>query len=728
MVCRYILPVIIFMLPTCVYAQDSTKRAKLQEVEITDEKDNNFGHMYQVDGMKITAGKKSEVINVEKLTVNKATNNTRQVYAKVAGLNIFENDGSGLQLSIGGRGLDPNRTANFNVRQNGYDISADALGYPESYYTPPAEALSKIEILKGAAGLQYGTQFGGLLNFEMKQPGAKKAFTLESRQTAGSFGFFSSYNAISGTKGKLKYFAYAHYKRGDGWRPNSKFESFNGYVDLHYQVSEKSKIGLEYTHLNYIAQQPGGLNDKMFEEDPRQSNRTRNWFAVNWDLIDLEWEYRISSRTQIQTRAYGLLASRKAVGYLENYPSRTDNGGERTLLTGEFQNLTLESRILNRYTIGKQMQVILGGIRAYRGYNSNLLGKVNNGSGADFSFSDESSQVNADYSFPNLNLAAFVENIFRLTSKWSITPGIRAEYIKTQANGFYVNRVVDQAGNVIQNQKIDEQKELPRSFILLGVGSNYKLNKSMELYGNFSQNYRSVTFTDIRITTPSLEVDPNIKDEKGWSSDLGIRGNFNNLVQYDVSAFFLRYANRIGEYQYKKGNQVIRRRGNIGAAQIYGLETFAEVNILNAFKTVPQKWRASIYSNLAITQSEYTESPQKNIVGKELEYVPLINWKAGIQLGYKKLKLTYQFSHMGKQYTDATNAEDGGSSGVNGAVPTYQLMDVSISWSWKWLILEGSVNNIADAHYFTRRATGYPGPGIIPGDGRSYFLTVGCKL
>ncbi|RYZ51342.1 MAG: TonB-dependent receptor, partial [Sphingobacteriales bacterium] len=136
------------------WSQDTTV---LKEVKVVDKSNADFGSMSQVDGMRVTAGKKSEVILLDGLTVNKATNNTRQVYGKVAGLNIFENDGSGLQLSIGGRGLDPNRTSNFNVRQNGYDISADALGYPESYYTPPAEALKKIEIIKGAASLQFGT-------------------------------------------------------------------------------------------------------------------------------------------------------------------------------------------------------------------------------------------------------------------------------------------------------------------------------------------------------------------------------------------------------------------------------------------------------------------------------------------------------------------------------------------------------------------------------------------
>ena len=89
---------------------------------------------------------------------NLASNNARQIYNQVSGLNIFQNDDAGLQLNIGGRGLDPNRTSNFNTRQNGYDISADVLSYPESYYSPPAEA-AQIQVVRGAASLQYGTQF-----------------------------------------------------------------------------------------------------------------------------------------------------------------------------------------------------------------------------------------------------------------------------------------------------------------------------------------------------------------------------------------------------------------------------------------------------------------------------------------------------------------------------------------------------------------------------------------
>ena len=126
--------------------------------------------MEDVVGTRIYAGKKNEVILLDVSMANLASNNARQIYNQIPGLNIYQNDDAGLQLNIGGRGLNPNRTANFNTRQNNYDISADALGYPESYYTPPPEGLEEIQILRGAASLQYGTQFGGLINFKLKEP------------------------------------------------------------------------------------------------------------------------------------------------------------------------------------------------------------------------------------------------------------------------------------------------------------------------------------------------------------------------------------------------------------------------------------------------------------------------------------------------------------------------------------------------------------------------------
>ena len=128
---------------------------ELTEIQIKLRKAKVFelSRLKDVEGTAIYAGKKTEVVLVNQSLANLATNNARQIYSQLSGLNIFQNDDAGLQLNIGGRGLDPNRTSNFNTRQNGYDISADVLGYPESYYTPPSESLEEIQIVRGAASL-----------------------------------------------------------------------------------------------------------------------------------------------------------------------------------------------------------------------------------------------------------------------------------------------------------------------------------------------------------------------------------------------------------------------------------------------------------------------------------------------------------------------------------------------------------------------------------------------
>ena len=64
----------------------------------------------------------------------------------------------------------------------------------------------------------------------------------------------------------------------------------------------------------------------------------------------------------------------------------------------------------------------------------------------------------------------------------------------------------------------------------------------MEFYGNISQNYRSVTFADISITNPAYAINPNIDDEKGYTADIGLRGNIQNKISFDSSIFALSYS------------------------------------------------------------------------------------------------------------------------------------------------------------------------------------------
>jgi len=718
----------------------------LTEVVIQQKREQLFSlnRLNRVEGTAIYAGKKSEVVLLDQTVGNLAANNARQIYSQVVGLNIYENNDAGLQLNIGGRGLDPNRTANFNTRQNNYDISADVLGYPESYYTPPAEALSEIQVIRGAASLQYGTQFGGLLNFKMKKPEPVKKLEWTSRQSVGSFNLLTSFNSLSGTLGKFSYYTYFNYKKGDGFRSNSGFDSRNFFASLNYALSERTDLTLETTYLDYLAQQPGGLTDSQFEEDALFSNRRRNWFEVDWRLIAVKLKHKFSSKTDFSLNLFGLDAERNALGFRGDpqRPERNpitepdDPSLTRDFIRGEFNNWGLEARLLNRYAIGQKDAIFLIGAKYYQARNTSRQGPGNPGSDPDFTFANEqfpSYPNQSTFEFPNLNGALFSENIFYLNDKLTLTPGIRLEYIKTQSEGTYTEVRYDNAGNEIFRRDTSDNRTLDRSLVLLGMGASYNYSPDVELYANFSQNYRSVTFSDIRVVNPTFIIDPGIKDEDGSTADIGVRGKWNQILSYDFSAFMLNYNNRIGTVLVQNGpNKGDRVRKNIGDAIIYGLETFMDWSVVNTLRMDNARYIFNPFINLAVTHSEYRSSEENNVEGKRVEFIPLINLKTGVRFGYKNLLGNVQYTYLSKQFTDAENtpsAEAGDSrEGIIGEIPAYGVLDLSLSYNFKLFKLEGGINNLLDNKYFTRRATGYPGPGSIPSEPRTFYITLEFKL
>lgn len=708
---------------------------QLDAVNIKAQKDKTFGitRLRAVEGTTINAGKKSEVIVLDDITANKATNNTRQIYSKVAGLNIWENDVAGLQLGIGGRGLNPNRVTNFNMRQNGYDISADALGYPESYYSPTAEMTDRIEILRGASSLQYGTQFGGLINYKLKEGPTDKPFELTADETFGSWKFWNTSTSVGGTDGKLQYYAFFQHKQGDGWRPNSQFNANVGYTSLTYKATDKFSVTFQYTHEDYLAHQPGGLTDAEFGADPMQSIRARNWFKINWNLGALLFDYQINDHLKFNSRFFGLIAGRYAVGDLDLI-NRIDVGADRDLYKDKYTNYGNESRLLYSYKIGNETQNLLVGFRYYHGHTNREQGLGNDGSAGnptDFNYGTSQTDVDAysHYQFPNYNTAVFAENIFRITSKFSIIPGVRFENILTKADGNYSIVNTDQAGNVIFDQPVHDVKSNSRQFVIGGIGLSYYQSEALQFYGNISQNYRAINFSDLYSIAKATQVDPNLKDETGYSADLGLRGNLSQTFNYDLSLFTIHYNNRIGTYEASDAQfNTFRYRTNIAASRNFGLESFGELEFLHFIRGYNGDTKLSIFSNLALINARYVNSKNPAFDNKKVELAPDVVFKTGLSYKDNRFTASYQLAYTSSQFTDATNAVLTADA-VDGLVPAYTVMDLSAGYKIsKTFTLQGTVNNLANKMYFSRRADSYPGPGIIPADGRGYYLTLQVKL
>jgi Fe(3+) dicitrate transport protein len=706
----------------------------LGQAEIIAELEQQFGITYieRYRDFTLYEAKKHEVILLPNIAANTATNNPRQIFGGITGLNIWESDGAGLQLGIGGRGLNPNRTSNFNTRQNGYDISADALGYPESYYTPPAEVLERIEVIRGAASLQYGTQFGGMINFVFREHESQKPITYTGRQTYGSWNFINSFNLFSGTlaKGKLSYLAYYQRKQGDGWRPNSAFTLNNGFVQLAYMPNPRHTIKLELTRMHYLAQQPGGLTDAQFRANPLLSNRSRNWFDVDWTLAALDYTHKISPTARLNVKAFALDASRKAVGNLERI-NVIDFNENRTLIEGNFNNLGAEIRYLQELQFFGLSHTLVTGARLYRGTTEALQGDANAEATPSFEFLNPERLEGSAYTFPNSNYAWFLEQVISLSERWSVTPGIRIEHITTRAQGYFRQRVFDFAGNIVSDQIANETLNRKRNFAIVGMGSQYKLSKALTLYGNISQNYRAINFSDLRIVNPNFRVDPELSDERGYTADLGVRGRIKDFASFEITSFYLFYNNRIGQILQADVPPLFidyRYRTNVSASRTVGAEAYAVVNLKNCFFNSAEELTLSIFFNTAYINARYINSRDRAIEGNKVEMVPDLIVRSGLTAGYRNFTASFQFNYTSSHFSDASNAERTATA-VEGLIPAYAVSDFTTKYSLsKSIQLEASCNNVFNTMYFTRRAEAYPGPGLLPADGRSFFLTLQVQL
>lgn len=691
----------------------------------------------EIVGTQINAGKKNSLIVMDNVQGNVVTNTMRQVMAKVPGIQIWESDPSGIQIGIGARGLSPNRSWEFNVRQNGYDISSDPFGYPEAYYTPQLNSVQRIQVVRGAGSLQYGPQFGGMVNFIMKNGSElNKPFQFETQQTAGSFGLFNTYNAIGGETNKAHYYAFWDKRIGNGSRPNSGFDVSTGFGSFTWKASNKLKLGMEYTHFNYVAQQPGGLTDAQFNQDHLQSFRSRNWFNVQFNILALNADYTITDNSRINVKVFGMTGDRNSNGFMST-PNIKDTVNAATLEynnrrvdVDRYRNAGAELRYINEYKIGSIKNTVAAGVRYFRG-NTARMQNGRGDTGTDFNM-NTLAPFGTDLDFITSNTALFAENIIHVGKKLILIPGVRYETIRNTAEGrisFNSNGSENKVGN----------ESRTRNFALLGVGAEYHIGNT-ELYANWSQAYRPALFSDLTANPTTDVIDQNLKDAKGYNADLGWRGGIKEFLFFDLSGYYLQYNNRIGLIaQQRTDGSFYNFRTNVGNSTSKGAELLVEFSPVKALVKNSTFGNITVFASLAFIDARYgdfrvvsrtgntlTETTLKD---KRVENAPQRIFRTGVTYAYKKLTATVQYNYTSDAFSDANNTVAPVATGVNGLIPSYQIVDVSATYKFNdRFFVKGGLNNLFNEKYFTRRAGGYPGPGIMSADPRNFFLTVGAKF
>jgi Fe(3+) dicitrate transport protein len=708
-----------------IRAQEDTLQAKeLDKVVVKGYRFNEaITTLKEVHGTYIIGGRKSEVLPIQELPANLAEKTGRQIFAKIPGAFIYDMDGSGNQINVATRGLDPHRSWEYNIRQNGVMINSDIYGYPASHYSMPMEAIKNIEIVRGTASLQYGAEFGGMINYVTKSADTTKPVSFESINTVGSFGLFSCYNALGGKLGKLTYYAYYQKRISDGYRDHSASDAQAQFINLKYDFSERINLQFEFGRSQYLYQIPGPLTDSMFHANPTLSTRSRNYFSPDIYVPSFTLQWELNPKTSMQWIVSGIFGERNSVEF-EGFADKADvidpethAYKSRSVNIDQFNSKTSELRLLHHYQIGSKKSVVSAGLRYF---NNNLhrrqQGKGSTGSDYDLAITGDWGR---DMNYKSSSIAISLENMIHLSSRFSLSPGLRYEIGNT-----------DMTGYISYLDPTDVPNQIKHHIPAFGINAQYILSEGNRLYAGISQAYRPVLFKDIIPASTLERANKDLEDAFGYNAELGIQGRSGGWLKYDITLFRILYQNKLGNLVLTENNVNYIYKTNIGDSETNGVECFAEV--------IPMQTNTSYFSfftSTSLMKATYRDaklavgSENKDISGNEVESVPRWITRNGLNLGYKTFRATLQYSYVSKSYSDPTNVEEPTANGSRGIVPGYGLLDLNIAVRFAHqFILRAGINNLTDKQYFTKRPLFYPGPGVWSSDGRSIVVSLGVKF
>lgn len=659
-----------------------------------------------VEGPAIYDGKKTTVTPLDELprVVNE---NYRQLLQRTPGLLLSEETTP--LLSLGYRGLEPHRAQFTQVLKDGIPIHADMLGYPEAYYTPPFDALERIEFLRGGASLLYGPQPGGALNFVTRRPPAGRPFTLETAQTFGSDGFYATYDAAAGTVDRLGYYVYYYHRRGDGFRTaNSDFAQHSGSAKALYDAGPMGRFTLNFDGVAEEHGEPGGLAREpgpkaaVFSVDRDATTRRYDRFRLQRFIPWLRWEHDLGAATTLQLTTWG--------GYYSRWSKRQRGGGFGTLPTGpnagtnaielqEFYTSGVESRLRHDWQAFGRTHTLTGGALFYRAGSPRVDKR-----GATPAAEDGELRNDAHRRSTYLSLFAEQRLVF---GPLAIVPGVRLENIWQRVRED-VN--VDKADKGVPLADVSEHDFEP----LVGLGITYTLGEGIDVYGNVSSAYRPKVFTQAVSRSPTQTVAGDLEPGRSWQYEIGVRGAPAPWIEWDTSLFSLDFSDQIGVIAGKNGRPDVI--DNVGRSRHRGWEAALELRLLGLYDAVRGRDLADRFGDLALHGSamlldaEFVRGPFN---GNRPQYAPGHLVRTGLRYGWRdRVKIGLLATVVDRHFADDSNDPER-------IVPAYHVWDLTMEARvYRELVaVHAGINNLFDENYFARVRS----DGIDPAYRRNFY-------
>ena len=447
-----------------------------------------------------------EIIKPE-LINNKGFSNLEQAVDQSPG--VYAMDG---QVSIrGGGGFAYGAGSRVALLWNGVPMMSPDVG-DAKWNAIPMEQTSQIEILKGASSVLYGSgALNGIIALTEKEPSPKGNFSAKVQ---------------SGVYGNPRR------KSMQWWDKNPTFHLADVY------------FGKSYKYLGYTVGANAYL-DSGFRQGENEKRFRLNGSFYFKPKSNSKLKAGLSYNAQYQDMGVFILWKNDTLGYQaqDNTLSR-----QKAIRINVDPYIKFYDKFQNQHQLKTRYYIVTTGSDA----------KVGDASIADLFY--------ADYQFQrkfgtSINLSAGITHNLGQVKSWVFGDHISSNSALYGQVESKFKQLDITAGMRIEHYKLDMMKADSRFFIndslsipvypIFRMGLHYKLTPATHIRASFGQGVRFPSIAERFVSTSvgglTIFKNPNLKPEKGWSSELG----FKQLVKlgsswkgfFDVAAFINEYSN-----------------------------------------------------------------------------------------------------------------------------------------------------------------------------------------
>jgi Fe(3+) dicitrate transport protein len=654
-----------------------------------------------------------------------------EVLRRVPGVHVVDEEGIGMRVNIGIRGLDPDRSRSVLVLEDGVPVALAPYGEPELYYSPAIDRMAGIEILKGSGQLLYGPQtIGGVVNYITPNPPQEEEGAV--RIQGGQGGFYSGLVNYGNTIGNTGFQVNLLRKGAENVGPTEfKITDFN--AKFLFSLNEKSELGLKLGIYNELSNSTYiGINQVMYDRGGQDFERLApdDRLDVSRYSASLNHVYRFSPNVKLRTIAFGYTTTRNwsrqdfTINQANTPPANWTGvvWGDRSIPGGAI--------FMRNSTGNRDRQFRVGGIEPRLEVTHQLFQKKNdlitgvryleevafeqrvNGTRAGV----RSGNLVEDEQRSGRAFSAYFQNTTEITASLSVNAGLRLENFDYERDIFRRSFT----GKGVRDTVLVASSSV--SELIPGIGFNYKPTAFLNFFGGMHKGFAPPRTKDaITALGDPLDLDA----ERSWNYELGLRTSLTPWLFTETTAFLMDFSNQIipiSESSGGAGTGLI----NAGATRHQGIEGALVFDLSQILQS--KKWNFVYDINLTYVNSFYDADrfvSDININGNRTPYAPewFINTALKVE-GNSGFAAKLTANYVGNQFGDELNTIAPSVDGTIGLLPSYFLLDAVVSYQIsKWnSAFNLSVKNLTDERYISTRRP----QGIRVGLPR--FITAGFEI